>query len=231
MTDETVECFNCGRANPEWAQVCRSCGVPLRHGQANAAAPTGRFPTDRNSLISIGAVIGTILAAVVLGIFVSGLNPSDPSLALATPTPSPSAEPSIEPSASAAPTDTPAPTPSATPALPGTLAFGSELDANRQVVTPVETFTPPVAFAYSVTVPGGFGGDAIENEIAKVDGDVERIVLERQRVEVVPDATNFGFVIGTAGAFLGPWGPGDFIWRVYVGETLVAEGTFRYAEG
>jgi hypothetical protein len=24
MTEETVDCFNCGRANPEWAQVCRS---------------------------------------------------------------------------------------------------------------------------------------------------------------------------------------------------------------
>jgi len=230
MTDETVECFNCGRANPEWAQVCRSCGVPLRHGQTRVA-PTGRFPTDRDSLVSIGAVIGTILAAVVLGVFVSGLNPSDPSLALATPTPSPSVEPSIDASGPVTPTDTPAPTPSPTPALPGTLVFGSELDANRQVVTPVETFTPPVNFAYSVTLPDAFGANAIENEIAKVDDGVERIVLARQAVPVDPAATNFGFVIGTAGDFLGPWEPGDFIWRVYVGGTLVAEGTFRYAEG
>ena len=42
MTDETVDCFNCGRANPAWAQVCRSCGVPLRHGEARVA-PTGRI--------------------------------------------------------------------------------------------------------------------------------------------------------------------------------------------
>ena len=48
-TDETVDCYNCGRSNPEWAQVCRSCGVPLRHGQARVV-PTGRIPTDRNSL-------------------------------------------------------------------------------------------------------------------------------------------------------------------------------------
>ena len=229
MTDETAECFNCGRVNPEWAQVCRSCGVPLRHGQTNAV-PTGRFPTDRDSLVSIGAVIATILAAVVLGVFVSSLNPSDPSLALATP--KPSATPVATPEASGTPIATETPVPTATPVpLPGTLAFGSELDANRQVVTPVETFTPPVAFAYSVSVPGGFGGDAIQNEIAKVENGVERIVLERQAVEVDPEATNFGFVIGTAGDFVGPWGPGDFIWRVYVGETLVAEGPFRYAEG
>ena len=34
---------------------------------------------------------------------------------------------------------------------------------------PVETFTPPTAFAYSVSLPGGFGTDTIENEIAKID--------------------------------------------------------------
>ena len=59
-----------GRANPEWAQVCRSCGVALRQGEARIA-PTGRFPTDQASLISIGAVIGTILLAVLLGLGLS----------------------------------------------------------------------------------------------------------------------------------------------------------------
>src|SRR5919107_1690515 len=70
MTDETVDCFNCGRANPEWAQVCRSCGVVLRHGE-EPVVPTGPFPTDPTSLISIGAVVGTILAALLIGLFVS----------------------------------------------------------------------------------------------------------------------------------------------------------------
>jgi len=79
MTEETVDCFNCGRANPEWAQVCRSCGVALRHGEARVV-PTGRFPGDRDSLISIAAVIGTIIGALLLGLFVSGLNPIDPSV-------------------------------------------------------------------------------------------------------------------------------------------------------
>ena len=127
MTEETVDCFNCGRANPEWAQVCRSCGVALRHGQARIV-PTGRYPTDRDSLISIVAVIGTILLAVVLGLFISSLDPSEPTVGEASPTPSPTRHGrlprrsrSVAPSASVSV----APTPSPTPALPGTVVFGT----------------------------------------------------------------------------------------------------------
>ncbi|CAN5256557.1 hypothetical protein BH24CHL10_BH24CHL10_08010 [soil metagenome] len=107
MTDETVDCFNCGRVNPEWAQVCRSCGVALRHGEARVV-PAGRFPTDRNSLISLAAVIGTIVAALLLGLFVSGLNPTNPPVATepsaspsASATPVPNAKPTEEPSVAA----------------------------------------------------------------------------------------------------------------------------------
>lgn len=232
MTDETVDCFNCGRANPEWAQVCRSCGVPLRHGEARIV-PTGRFPTDQASLISIGAVIGTIVLAVLAGLFVSGLNPTEPSVGEASPTPTASVEPTLEPTLEPSPTATPEPTPTPTPGLPGTIAFVSQLNDDREIVEPVETFTPGVAFAYSVTTPDGFGADRIENEIAKQgEGDAEEvIVLERQGVGVNPDATTFGYVIGTAGDFLGPWGPGTFEWRVYVDDTLVARGTFAFTEG
>lgn len=228
MTEETVECFNCGRANPEWAQVCRSCGVPLRHGQASVA-PTGRFPTDRNSLGSIGAVMGTILAAVVLGVFISSLNPSDPSAAFATPSPSPTPEATPEPS------ETPVPTPSATPAptpvpLPGTLAFGSGLDADGRVVTEVETFTPSMTFAYSVEMPGGFGAPQIQNEVVRVD-DARTLVLPREGVTVSPEATVFGYELGSAGNFVSAWGPGEYAWRVYVNDELVATKRFRLAEG
>jgi hypothetical protein len=90
MTDETVDCFNCGRANPEWAQVCRSCGVVLRHGEERVV-PAGPFPTDQSSLVSIGAVIGTILAAVLIGLFVSNFGGEpDPAVGQASATPSPS---------------------------------------------------------------------------------------------------------------------------------------------
>ena len=189
-TDETVDCYNCGRSNPEWAQVCRSCGVPLRHGQARVV-PTGRIPTDTNSLISIAAVIGVILGAVVLGIFLSSLNPTDPLVGEGAPTPTATPSPSAEPTA-APPSDTPEPTPSPTPALPGTIAFGSQLDANRQVTSPVETFTPPVAFAYSVTMPNGFGVSAIENEIAKIDDDGPRRSCSRADRSTIDPAATIG---------------------------------------
>ena len=237
MTDETVDCFNCGRANPEWAQVCRSCGVALRHGE-DRVTPAGPIPRDQASLVSIGAVVGTIVAALLIGLFVSGLDPSDPAAALPSQAP---AAASVEPTEEPLPSDTPVasappavsttPAPSATPGLPGTMAFGSALDDNRQVSEPVETFTPPDAFAYSVTMPGGFGADAIENEIIKLSGESETVVLPRQSVGVSPDAETFGYVIGTAGDFLGQWGPGEFQWRVYVGGEMVARGTFRFAEG
>ena len=226
-TDETVDCYNCGRSNPEWAQVCRSCGVQLRHGQARVV-PTGRIPTDTNSLISIAAVIGVILGAVVLGIFLSSLNPTDPIVGEGAPTPTATPSPTAE-ATEAPPSDTPEPTPSPTPALPGTIAFGSQLDANRQVTSPVETFTPPTAFAYSVAFPDAVS--LIENEIAKVDDDGETIVLPRQSVTIDPAAPSFGYVVGTAGDFLGQWGPGEFEWRVYVDGTVAARGRFRYSEG
>ena len=230
-TDETVDCYNCGRSNPEWAQVCRSCGVSLRHGQARVV-PTGRIPTDTNSLISIAAVIGVILGAVVLGIFLSSLNSTDPIVGEGAPTPTATPSPTAE-ATTAPPSETPEPTPSPTPALPATIAFGDSLDANRAVASPVETFTPPTAFAYSVAMPGGFGVDTIENEIAKIDEDgvSETIVLPRQSVGVDPAETVFGYVVGTAGDFLGAWGPGEFEWRVYVDGTIAARGRFRYSEG
>lgn len=231
MNDETVDCFNCGRANPEWAQVCRSCGVALRHGEARVV-PTERFPADRDSLISIGAVVGTILGALLLGLFLSSLNPIDPTVGAApSPTPIATATPTEEPSVASSASASVAPTPPPTPALPGTIVFGSELNGERQVVAPVDTFTPEVAFAYSVTMPDTFGADAIENEIAKITDGEATIVLERQGVPVEAGSTAFGYVIGTAGDLLGQWGPGDFEWRVYIGDAMVARGTFRYAEG
>jgi hypothetical protein len=227
-TDGTVDCYNCGRSNPEWAQVCRSCGVPLRHGQVRVV-PTGRFPTDAGSLVSIASVIGVIVGAVLVGIFVSSLNPTDPIIGGGLPTPTATPSPSPEPSA--APTNTPEPTPSPTPELPGRIAFGTELDPGRQVADPVKTFTPPMAFAYSVSLPGGFGTEAIENEIAKLNPGGANVVLPRQSVGVDPASTSFGYVVGTAGDFLGQWGPGRFEWRVYVDGTVVARGRFRYSEG
>ncbi len=232
MTDEIVECFNCGRSNPEWAQVCRSCGVPLRRGEARTA-PSGRFPTDRDSLVSIAAVVATILGAVVLGIFVSSLNPTDPAVGRTTPTPSPS--PTPEATATAEPTGTPEPTPSATPGLAATVVFGNELDAEDQVVEPVDTFAPGAVFAHSITSTEPFGAAVIGETVLRVNDDGSYgEVLESYRdntLAVDAAASTAGYVAGDAVNLIRAWGPGLYEMRVYVGDTMIARGQFRLSEG
>ena len=234
MTDETVDCFNCGRANPEWAQVCRSCGVALRHGQSRVA-PAGRYPTDRDSLVSLGAVLGTILGALLLGLFVSSLNPIDPTVGADTPTPSPTATPTEAPSVAPSASESVAPSPSPTPALPGTVAFGTELDGNNQVITPVDTFTPGMVFAHSITTTEPFGAATIGEQVVRINEDGtegdEIVGAAGNQLGVSPEATSAGFVAGDAANFVRDWGPGTYEMRVYVGETLIARGQFRLAEG
>ena len=228
MTDETVECFNCGSTNPEWAQVCRSCGVVLRHGETRIS-PAERIPTDRDSIVSIAAVIGTILAALLIGLFVSSLNPTDPTVGIASPSPTVTPEPS--PSESATPVATDTPVASATPApLPGTIAFGTGLDGSGNVTGPTDAFAPGAQFAYAVSMPNGFGGTPLENELVKVAEDgTETVVLEREPVSIDPAATVFGYVIGTADSFLNPLGgAGSYVWRAYVGDQLIAQASFTY---
>ena len=232
MTDELVECFNCGRSNPEWAQVCRACGVPLRHGEP-ILAPAGRLPTDRDSLLSIGAVIGTILLAVLLGLFVSGLNPTEPSvgLGLETPTPSPTVQPS--PSESAAPSETPIPSASVAAGPPGTLVFGTELDENNQSITaPTNTFTPGMNFAHTVTIPEPWGVSNIGEQVVRIldDGTEEEVQGGAPILAVVPDLTYAGFEVPVESLFT-DWGPGIYEMRVYAAEVLMAVGRFTLAEG
>jgi hypothetical protein len=235
MTEETIDCFNCGRANPEWAQVCRSCGVALRHGQARVVQ-TGRYPTDRDSVISIGAVVGTILLAVLIGLFVSNLNPTDPTVGLGgTPSPSPTATPTEEPSVAPTASVSTAPVPSPTPALPGTVVFGTMLDGSRQVTDPQETFTPGMTFAHSIVNNAPFGVPTIGEQVVRVNEDGtegETIVDQTQnQLAVDPASTTAGFVAGDAANFIRSWGTGLYEMRVYVGETLIARGQFRLAEG
>jgi hypothetical protein len=234
MTDETVDCFNCGRANPEWAQVCRSCGVALRHGESRIV-PTGRYPTDRDSIISIAAVIGTIVGALLLGLFVSSLNPIDPTVGEASPTPTPSVVASASPSVATSASEPAEPTPTPTPALPGTVAFGTELDGDNQVVEPVETFTPGMAFAHSISTTEPFGAATIGEEIVRIneDGTAGDQLVEPggNQLSVNPEATTAGFVAGDAANFVRDWGAGTYEMRIYVGETLIARGQFRLAEG
>jgi hypothetical protein len=228
MTDETVDCFNCGRANPEWAQVCRSCGVALRHGEARVV-PSGPFPTDQTSLISIGAVVGTILAAVLIGLFVSGLNTTDGTIAQATPTPNLSVEPSVAPSVEPSVAPSVEPTPEPTPALRGTLAFGTGLDNAGNVTGATDTFTPSTSFAYALSIPGGLGSTPMRNEISRTSDPAE--VVANDELTVDPADEIVGYNLGNASGFVQDWGPGEYVWRIYVGEELVAEAAFRLSEG
>jgi hypothetical protein len=227
MTDESVECFNCGSANPEWAQVCRSCGVVLRHGETRIT-PAERIPTDRDSLVSIAAVIGTIVAALLIGLFVSSLNPTDPTVGLASPSPTATATPTEEPTVEPEPTDTPVP--SATPVpLAGSVAFGTTLDENGNVTDPTDSFAPGAQFAYSVTMPNGFGGTPLRNQVVKIAEDGTETSVLDDGVPVDPAATVFGYVVGTTDGFIGSLGgAGTYVWRSYIGDQLIAEGTFTY---
>jgi hypothetical protein len=227
--DETVDCFNCGRSNPEWAQVCRSCGVALRHGEARVA-PSGPFPTDQTSLISIAAVIGTIFAAVLIGLFVSSLNSTEPTVAQSTPSASPSLlQATPEPSVAPVPSETPAPTAAPTPVpLRGTLAFGTGLDNAGNVTGATDTFAPSATFAYALTTPEGPGATPIRNEITRLEDEE---VVANDELNVDPVDTIIGYNLGSAAGFVQDWGTGEFRWRVYVGDELIAEGTFRLAEG
>ena len=201
--------------------------------------PTGRYPTDRDSIISIASVIGTILLAVLLGLFVSNLNPTDVTVGQGGPSPTPTEEPT--PSESAAVSVAPsvsvsvAPSASATPGLPGTVVFGTTLDGNKQVIDPQETFTPGMTFAHSIVNNAPFGAATIGEQVLRIndDGtDGDTIVGAAQnQLSVDPAASTAGFVATDAANFVRDWGTGLYEMRIFVGETLIARGQFRLAEG
>jgi hypothetical protein len=119
--------------------------------------------------------------------------------------------------------------------LPATVVFGTELDENRQVVESVETFTPNMTFAHSITSTEAFGASEIGEEVTRLneDGsDGDTVVNQSQnRLGVDPAATSVGFVAGPARQFITSWGPGLYVLRVYVNDELIGEGTFRLSEG
>ncbi len=228
MTGETVECFNCGRANPSWAQVCRSCGVPLVAGAA-APEPSGLFPTDRRSLISMGAAVGTIVAAVILGLILSSLNPTDPTVGVAG-SPTPHASIVVQPSASTPAVTTPTPTPTAqpTPALPGKLVLGT--GRNRQtceITGKTDTFGPGSVFAHSISLDEPFGVNALGEEIARVADGKEKVVQSRQAGQnAAPSRAKIVcYAVGTDN-LIKAWGVGSYVIRIFRGDEEIAEATF-----
>ena len=223
MTGDTVECFNCGRPNPGWAQVCRSCGVPLVAARGTAA-PSGPFPTDQASLISMGAAIGAILLAVLVGFLLSSMSPSTPTVGFATPTPSPRASISFAPFASAigsvpaVASETPVPT----PAFPGTLTFGTAIDDTTRAITePTDSFTPQSStFAHSIAFAEPYGADTISEEVVRLAEDGSETVVQSRgegTFAANPAATVIGLSAPIAGLY-DAWGAGTYIMRIFRGE-------------
>ena len=232
MTDDALECANCGHANPAWAQVCRSCGTSLRAGAAPAVESA---VVTQGSLLPIGAAIGTIVLAVVIGLVVGGILPPAPPAAVATPTPHPAAsgEPTPEPTPDSS-GGTPDPSVTVAPTLPGTVTFGLGLNIDTQRVTnPTDTFTAGTTFAHSIELTAPFGVTLIGEEVARINEDgSETIVItaaENQLTVVDPDVTVDGFTTPTNGLLDG-LGAGTFVMRVYRGAELLAQGTFILAE-
>ena len=234
MNGETVECFNCGHANPAWAQVCRNCGVPLRPGVAHTA-PSGRFPTDRDSLISLIAAVGAIAAAVLVGLFLANISPSTPTVGRATPIPS-----GTEIAQSSATAATPVPVATATPVptpvpLPGSLAFGTGVDGSGNLTGKTDTFGPGTTFAHLITDSAAFGTDKIGEGVVQIaaDGKETQVVDPAQNtLPVGPTAkkATFGPIqTNTLRNALG--GPGKYRMEVYLGTKKIAQGIFNLTGG
>jgi len=227
MSGDTVECFNCGHANPSWAQVCRNCGAPMTTEVPRRAGPLGIFPTDRSSLTSIAATLGAILAAIVVGAVLSGLIPPAPNVAEATATPSPSASPS--PSAVPSPSGSVAPTAKPTPGLIGTINYGYALDPTTHLaIQPTDSFAPGDQFCYSITLTQPFSVTKMPEEVIRVNSDGTLTVVQSRDNEIMnvtPAAKVAGYCTRATG-LIQAWSTGNFIMREYRGAQLIAEGRF-----
>jgi hypothetical protein len=233
MSGDTIECFNCGHANPSWAQVCRSCGFAIQPTGPLSGTPAGIFPTDQTSLISIGGTLGAIVLAIVLGLFFSRLIPPAPNVAEETPSPTPSASASASgvPSATAAASTSVLPSPQ----LPGTITFGTGWNNTTRVITGKTTaFTVASAgFAHAITLSEPIGVDRLQEEVVSVAADgTETVVQSRADGTVFVNGkllTDGLKSTKTMTQLIGAWGKGTHILRVYRGGELLAEGTFTFS--
>ena len=236
MANDALECANCGHANPAWAQVCRSCGAPLRAVAAEQASlSAGPLSVSQWSLFAIGGALGTIVVAIVIGVILGGLlPPAPPPVAETTPTPIATATPGptveLTPNPSGV---TPNPSATAPPVLPGTLTFGLGLNADTQRVTsPTDTFMAGTTFAHSIELTAPFGVTLIAEGVVQINDDgteTEVINAQGNTLSVNPDATVDGFTVPT-NSLLEALGAGTFVMRVYRGSELLAEGRFILAE-
>lgn len=235
MTGDTIECFNCGHENPSWAQVCRSCGFALQQTAPVTGGAAGLFPTDPDSLRSIGGAMGAIVLAIVLGLVLSGLIPPAPNIAEATPTSTPS--PSASASASEAPggSESAAASGSVAPALPGVITFGTGWNnATLEITGETTAFTAASpGFAHSISLSEPIGVSQLQEEVVRVAADGKETVVQTRadgKVFVDPTRLTDGFKDSkTVAQLIAAWGTGTFILRTYNAGELLAEGTFTFS--
>jgi hypothetical protein len=236
MTDDGLQCHNCGRDNPSWAQVCRSCGVPL-DTEVATVGPGGRIPTDQRSLAAIAATIGTILLAVLLALFVSGLDPTDAGIGREpTPTPAPTPEeptPTPAPTPEPEPEETPEPTPEPPPELPGQIITGIGRDG-AAITDETDTFAPGTTFAHAIDLgEEEFGVTQITETISRVENGEETVVVDHYPLDV-PNASLSRVAYGPVSTdnLRGEvGGPGTYIIRAHRGDEVIAEATFTLSGG
>ncbi len=234
MSGDLVNCFNCGNPNPAWAQVCRTCGVLLSKAPPpRRSVMSGAFPSDPASLMAMGASLGTIVLAILVGVILAGVIPGAPNVALTTPTPEPTVSASPEPTAE--PTAEPTVEPSAEPSvvLPGRLAFGTGLNqSTREAIDLTNTFSPGMTFAHSISMPTPFGVRTIFEEVVRVNDDGSETVVQARAdggLPVSSTAQIAGFSV-PATNLINAWGAGTYVFRDYIGTELVAEGTMTLTQ-
>jgi hypothetical protein len=70
----------------------------------------------------------------------------------------------------------------------------------------------------------------MRNEISRTSDPAE-VVLDDQLTNIDPADEIVGYNLGSAAGFVQDWGPGEYVWRIYVGDELVAQAPFRLSEG
>jgi hypothetical protein len=212
----------------------------MRPGGAGSKPPSGRIPTDRDSLFSIGAALATIGAAIVIGLVLAGALPEAPPVVGSTsPTPSASVTPSASQPASSASSE---PTPEPTPELIGTLSFGRGLNqSTEEIVDQTREFASGGTFCHSIALPEPFGVDQYQEEVLKIRNDGSlKVVQQRQEgtLPVASGSSTVGWCNPTDNLIIGipagtGWGTGTFMLRAYRqrdGLELLAQGRFRLTD-
>jgi hypothetical protein len=116
-------------------------------------------------------------------------------------------------------------------AAPLPIAFGTALDpVSGQATQLTDRFRTGDPFAYSVQLAAAPGLSAIEVEIVRLEGTVERVVQEPDDQGIVPTSRVIAFTVQTTD-LLAAWGPGSYEMRIYLaGADPIAVGRFTLVD-